>query len=120
MTFEQILYAVLERQKQPNITNFDPKYPGRGCNIDICPVEYSLYGYLPSKPASLIFMVLFGLSFVGHVYQGLKKVAWTFMIALGLGCLMEVIGEFCRKLSHPRTATVGTLGCPTSPFPSRA
>jgi len=74
------LILILLARKAPN------------CTKDTCPVSESIYGYLPSKPLNTIFVVFFAISFGVHIWQGVKSKSWTFMVGLGLGSLLEVIG----------------------------
>lgn len=60
--------------------------------IETCEVSLSLYGYLPSRPANLAFLAIFGILFLGHVVLGVMRRSWSFLVALGMGTMMEVIG----------------------------
>jgi hypothetical protein len=62
------------------------------CRLDTCPVSTSVYGYLPNKPINIIFVALFTLSFLAHLFQGLKTRSWTFVIAFGIGTFAEAAG----------------------------
>ena len=61
-----------------------------------CPVEGTIYGYYPSISWNSAFAGIFGLSFFIHVGLGIKYRTWTFMIAMSLGCLGELIGYVGR------------------------
>ena len=63
-----------------------------------CPVTASIYGYYPNKGANLFFAVLFGILGLIQVAQGIKYKSWTYMTALGLGCLCETVGYVGRIL----------------------
>lgn len=63
------------------------------CTIETCPVSESVYGYYPSKPVNLLLAVLFGISLVVHGWQGIRWKSWTFLVALGVGTLLELIGS---------------------------
>ncbi|RDW57799.1 hypothetical protein BP5796_12600 [Coleophoma crateriformis] len=78
----------------------DAAHPGEGCTIDTCPVSLSVYGYLPSKAANLAFLAIFALSFASHIFQGIKRKAWGFVVALGIGTLLEVVGYLGRVQMH--------------------
>ena len=62
------------------------------CTVDTCPVSDSIYGYYPSKPVNLILATLFGISLLLHIWQGVKWRSWTFLIAQGVGTLLETAG----------------------------
>ncbi|KAL3455680.1 RTA1 like protein-domain-containing protein [Aspergillus heterothallicus] len=65
-----------------------------------CPVSETVYGYTPNLPANVVFAAFFGLCGVYHVIIGLKARSWTFMIALAVGSLMEMIGYAARIGLH--------------------
>lgn len=62
------------------------------CTLSTCPVSDSVYGYLPTKAGTLIFIALFAISFIVHMVQGIKSKSWTFLVALGVGTLSEAVG----------------------------
>lgn len=64
------------------------------CTVDTCPVKDSLYGYAPSKPMNIIFVILFLIAFIAHLWQGIKWKSLTFLIALGVGTVREAIGTW--------------------------
>jgi len=65
-----------------------------------CPVEYTIYGYYPSFPANTFLAVWFGVFFFPNVVFGIYYKAWTYMIALAVGCAIEAIGYAGRLLLH--------------------
>lgn len=69
------------------------KQSTKNCTVDTCPVSASVYGYYPNKPVTLILIVLFGISMFLHIFQGVKSRSWTFVVALGVGCFGESVGE---------------------------
>ena len=66
--------------------------PKENCTLDLCPVQASIFEYRPSLAANAVFIALFGLSLLIHIYQGLRWRAWGFLIAMFLGCITEMIG----------------------------
>lgn len=65
-----------------------------------CPVEGTLYGYYPSLGANAFFAAFFGLCCIANLVFGIRYKTWTFMIALCLGCLGEVVGYIGRILMN--------------------
>ncbi|KAF2123538.1 RTA1-domain-containing protein [Dothidotthia symphoricarpi CBS 119687] len=65
-----------------------------------CPVEGTLYGYYPSLPANAFFAAVFALCFILQLIFGIKYKTWTYMIALGLGCVSEAAGYGGRIMMH--------------------
>ncbi|CZS96236.1 hypothetical protein WAI453_009831 [Rhynchosporium graminicola] len=68
------------------------------CTFETCSVKQSVYGYLPNKPVTIILIVLFGMSMLMHIFQGVKSRSWTFVVALGIGCFGESVGYVGRVL----------------------
>ncbi|RGP75554.1 rta1 like family [Fusarium sporotrichioides] len=66
------------------------------CDLDTCPIDWSLYGYRPSLAANIVFVVLFSLIGIVHVYLGIRWKSWGFMTGMLLGCISEVIGYVGR------------------------
>ncbi|KAI1052212.1 Envelope glycoprotein gp160 [Fusarium irregulare] len=79
-----------------SITPEDAFGPDSPCNLDTCPIDYSLYGYRPSLAANIVFVVLFSLIGFVHVYLGFRWKSWGFMTGMLLGCISEVIGYVGR------------------------
>ena len=44
------------------------------------------YGYVPSLPAGIVFLVLFGLSFLVHTVQAVWKRSWWTLL-FSVGCI---------------------------------
>ncbi|KAL2860041.1 RTA1 like protein-domain-containing protein [Aspergillus pseudodeflectus] len=65
-----------------------------------CPVSATTYAYVPNLGANAFFAALFGVCGVYHLAVGVKSRGWTFMIALALGALMEMVGYIGRILMH--------------------
>lgn len=65
-----------------------------------CPVEGTLYGYAPNLGANAFFAAFFGLALVLQLYLGIRYKTWTYMIAVGLGCLAETIGYIGRIIMN--------------------
>lgn len=65
-----------------------------------CPVEDSIYGYYPSLPANAFFLALFAICLAFNLFFGTRYKTWTYMLAMGLGCLAQVIGYVGRILLH--------------------
>lgn len=65
-----------------------------------CPVEATIYGYYPSMGANAFFCALFGLCLIANLILGIRYRTWTYMIALGFGCLGEALGYVGRIMLH--------------------
>ena len=63
-----------------------------------CPVKATVYGYAPSLGANAFFLAFFAICFIWQIIAGITWRTWTFMIAMGFGCVGEAIGT-----THPVT-----------------
>ncbi|KAM4057115.1 RTA1 like protein [Hirsutella rhossiliensis] len=66
--------------------------PSANCTLDICPAEWSIYGYQPSLGANATFLVMFAILGLVHTYLGVRWRSWGFMSGMIVGCLCEIIG----------------------------
>lgn len=60
---------------------------------------YSTYGYQPVLSAPIIFVILYFLLFLLHLYQNFHYRQWWLTI-LTLGCIAEAVGNACRIYGH--------------------
>lgn len=67
---------------------------------ELCPVAATTYGYYPNLGGNIFFAVFFGILGVAQVGFGVYYRTWTFMIALGVGSLMELAGYIGRILMN--------------------
>lgn len=58
----------------------------------LCPVEATVLGYAPNLGASIFFTIAFALLGAATIWIGVRARTWTFMAALGLGCILEMMG----------------------------
>jgi hypothetical protein len=70
------------------------------CNLETCPVEWSIFQYQPNLPANAIFIAIFGISMLVHIYQGYRWKQWTFATLVAVGCAIEMIGHGGRIIMH--------------------
>ena len=79
------------------MVNFGPK---ANCTLDLCPVEYSVYGYRPSLAANFTFIALNAVAAVVHTYLGFRWKQWWFMICMLVGVVNAIIGYVGRVLMY--------------------
>lgn len=70
------------------------------CSLPICPVEISVYGYRPSIPASATLIALYGVCLFVQIFLGWRYKTWTFLAAMALGCIDEMLGYVGRILLY--------------------
>ena len=66
-----------------------------------CPISKSFYGYSPSLIPNVILLVIFSLALLAHGVQGVYYRAWSTLIAMGWGCICEMLGYAGRLMMHP-------------------
>ncbi|RDW61727.1 RTA1 domain-containing protein [Aspergillus mulundensis] len=62
------------------------------CTIDTCPLSMASVEYLPKLWAQILFIAIFGLGLLLHLFLGIRYKTWTFMIAMALGLIGEIVG----------------------------
>jgi hypothetical protein len=82
-----------------NITSTDPAYIGRArkyCNLDKCPMGWATIEYRPNMAGNVIYLLFFLVLLGGQLWYGIRKKTWTYMAAVCLGILLEIIGYIGR------------------------
>ncbi|CEL09773.1 Putative RTA1 like protein [Aspergillus calidoustus] len=62
-------------------------------------VDFQLYRYTPNRAAAGLFVALFLLTTIYHVYQVWRQRAWYFT-AFVVGGIFQIIGYICRIIAH--------------------
>lgn len=65
-----------------------------------CTVQDSIYGYYPTLPGSAFFLAIFATCLVAQIVQGVMWKTWTFMIAIAIGCFVEMLGTLTPTQSQ--------------------
>jgi hypothetical protein len=81
----------------PNVVVFGPR---ANCTLDICPVQYSVYGYRPSLAANVSFIALNALAALIHTYLGFRWKQWWFMGCMLVGAVNAIIGYVGRVMMY--------------------
>ncbi|KEQ92110.1 hypothetical protein AUEXF2481DRAFT_8073 [Aureobasidium subglaciale EXF-2481] len=68
------------------------------CTFTTCSIKQSIFQYRPSLAANSVFIALFGLSLIIHVFEGVFYKQKTFAMLMSLGCICEMIGYGGRIL----------------------
>jgi len=68
--------------------------------MDTCPISASIYGYNPSIGANAAFCAIFVISFLVHLFQGIKWKSWTFLVSMFVGIAAEAVGYGGRIMMH--------------------
>ena len=73
---------------------------GGFCTIETCSIKQSIYGYRPNIGWTAFFIAIYAVSTVSHAVQGTYFKTWSFLTAMVLGGLCEVIGTSGRLMLH--------------------
>lgn len=70
------------------------------CTPALCGFQYAYFQYVPTKSVNMAFAVLFGISALAFLGQGIARKRWLgFTIAMVSGCTLEVIGYAGRVMA---------------------
>lgn len=70
------------------------------CTLSVCPLDQSIYGYRPTFPGTIIFIVLFAICAVVQLGLGIRYRTWGFMTVMILGCIDEILGYVARLMYY--------------------
>ncbi|KAL4996711.1 RTA1 like protein-domain-containing protein [Aspergillus recurvatus] len=70
------------------------------CTLETCPLSMGSVQYLPLLWCQILFMAIFGAAFIPHLGFGIRYKTWTFMVAMLLGLVGEVVGYGGRIMLH--------------------
>ncbi|KAL4904638.1 hypothetical protein BDW74DRAFT_168251 [Aspergillus multicolor] len=68
-------------------------------------IDFQLYRYTPNQGAAGLFVALFFLTTLYHVYQIWSRRAWYF-IAFVVGGVFQIIGYICRIIAHSNKESI--------------
>lgn len=72
-----------------------------GCTWELCHLSYAYFEYRPNRAANLAFAVLFGISMLAYLGQGIFSKKWIgFTVAMVGGCVLEMIGYAGRVAAY--------------------
>jgi hypothetical protein len=75
-----------------------PFGPHATCNLELCPIEYSIFQYRPSLAANTTFIILYFILLLVHLCLGLRLRSFWFMSCMIAGCVSNIIGYGARVL----------------------
>ncbi|GAD97606.1 RTA1 like protein [Paecilomyces variotii No. 5] len=68
-------------------------------------IDFELYRYTPSVAAAALFVVLFTLTTLYHVYQAIRR-RTIYFTAFIIGGIFQIIGYICRIIAHSQKASI--------------
>jgi hypothetical protein len=66
------------------------------CTLETCPLSMASVEYRPVLWGNILFMAIFGAGALIHLGLGIRYKTWTFMVAMVLGLIGEVVGYVGR------------------------
>jgi len=77
-----------------------PFGPSSNCTLDICPIEWTVYNYRPIVGVNAMFIGLYALAMLVHIYLGIRWREIWFMVFMILGCMSEIVGYTGRIIMY--------------------
>lgn len=74
--------------------------PDANCTLEICDIHYSLYRYRPNLAVNALFLALYGIAGLIHIFLGIRWRSYWFMTFMVLGCLSEIVGYIGRIMLY--------------------
>ncbi|KAK6833122.1 hypothetical protein PG987_007816 [Apiospora arundinis] len=74
--------------------------PKANCTLDICMVERTVYGYRPNLAANIVFLVLYVISGLIHLYLGFRSRSWFYTWSMVIGAVNAVVGYSGRIMMY--------------------
>ncbi|KAF4870303.1 Sphingoid long-chain base transporter RSB1 [Colletotrichum siamense] len=74
--------------------------PDANCTLEICDIHYSLYRYRPNIAVNALFLALYGIAGLVHIFLGIRWRSYWFMTFMVLGCLSEIVGYIGRIMLY--------------------
>jgi hypothetical protein len=70
------------------------------CTLQLCPIAAAQLPYDPNLAGNVLYLSIFSFCFVVNAVLGLWFRTWSYMVAMLLGCLLEVLGYVGRVQMH--------------------
>jgi len=80
--------------------------PYSDCTLQTCPIQAAQLPYDPSLAGNALYLAIFSLCCLVNIVLGLWYRTWSYLVAMVLGCMLEVLGY------------VGRVQMSANPFPS--
>jgi hypothetical protein len=74
--------------------------PNQGCTLETCDPSRSVYGYAPNLAVTLVFLIVFSLSGLAYLFQGIKTRTYFFTVAMICGAVSESLGYVAKLILH--------------------
>lgn len=70
------------------------------CTLDTCPASLGFVGYRPTMVGNALFAAIYAIMLIAQVGLGIKGKTWTYLVAMSLGLVLEVVGYVGRILLY--------------------
>jgi hypothetical protein len=74
--------------------------PYNQCTLDTCPVAAAQLPYAPNLAGNALFLSIFCISLLANLVLGIWCRTWGYLVAMVLGCVLEVLGYVGRVQMH--------------------
>ncbi|KAL2128811.1 hypothetical protein VTI74DRAFT_8604 [Chaetomium olivicolor] len=74
--------------------------PDANCTLDICPIEWSVYGYRPALAPNITFIALYAVAALIHAYLGFRWKQWWFTGCMLVGAANAMLGYAGRVMMY--------------------
>jgi hypothetical protein len=72
-----------------------------------CPVQASTIGYYPSIGANAVPAIIFLIALIIQLVIGIRRRTWSYLVAVGIGSLLETAGYVGRVMLHKNPYSSG-------------
>ncbi|KAF2181845.1 RTA1-domain-containing protein [Zopfia rhizophila CBS 207.26] len=86
-----------------NLNTTDPTLIGmqrKYCKLGECPIEWATISYIPNLGGNLVYLICFLVLLGIQIFFGVRKKTWTYLGAMVMGVLLEIIGYIGRIMLH--------------------
>ncbi|KAK0653654.1 Sphingoid long-chain base transporter RSB1 [Lasiodiplodia hormozganensis] len=85
----------------PGVNTTDPNFdPGDYCTLDLCPLDFANFTYVPTLAGNLTYLAIFGVLLIAQCILALRYKTWGFLVGMFGGLLLEILGYVGRVQLH--------------------
>jgi hypothetical protein len=77
-----------------------PTVPYDQCTLQLCPIVDAQITYAPNLAGNVLYLSIFSFCLVCNLILGLWYRTWGYLVAMILGCTLEILGYVGRIQMH--------------------
>jgi hypothetical protein len=77
-----------------------PTVPFDECTLQTCPIAEAQLPYAPNLAGNVLYLAIFSFCLLFNLIVGVWSRTWGYMVAMSIGCLLEVLGYVGRVQMH--------------------